>query len=239
MIKLSVIFPVHNEAGGISRFLSGVFLQMNHSRIPYEILCVENGSTDESYQILRDMAKKKQRLVVIRSSRGWGNAVRTGIAQARGEYVCFMVSDGQIDPSHIVRLYRRMERLPRALVKVWRKRRENAARLLVSRAYNQLVRILLGIGSRDINATPKLLKTSLARSLDLTSPNFAFDLELLWKLKNRGYRWEELSVESCARLSGTSTTKMATVIEAVRAMVGFRLNVRSSKDSGGSPSSMV
>jgi glycosyltransferase involved in cell wall biosynthesis len=221
MTQLSLILPVHNEAGNIQKSLADIGLALKSLTLRYEVICVENGSTDDSYDVLGKLAKKHRELHVIRSEIGWGNAVRAGIAHARGKYTCYMVSDGQIDPKVITQLYRR--RNEQALVKIWRTSRENPARLTNSRLYNVLARLLFGIDSKDINATPKLADTALLRTIPLRSDNIALDLELMLGIKKRGLGWLEIPAPSKKREAGTSTTKLKSVWEMLRWMVRFRL----------------
>lgn len=228
MPDLSIIFPVHNEAVGIASFLRQVTKVMRNLKGTYEIICVENGSTDDSLKILKKLATRDKHLNVIVSPQGWGNAVRAGINHSGGKLTLYMVSDNQVDPKYIPVLYdeyiRQASRTGSpAMVKVRRTSRENNTRLVSSRIFNFFSTVLFGVGSRDINATPKIIETKLLRDMRLTSENIAFDLELLLKLKNRGLSWIEIPVPSKRRDSGKSTTNFKAVWEMISNIVRFRL----------------
>ncbi len=223
MVDLTVILPVHNESAGIEKNLKTIIAVLKKLKISYEIICMENGSTDITLSVLKSLQKKIKELVVMQSQIGWGNAVRKGIQKAGGMYTCYMVSDGQIDPEYIEKLYE--IRKHAALVKIWRTTRENGTRLLNSRIYNILARILFGIDTQDVNATPKLLETKLLKSIPLTANNIAVDLELLLALKKRGLTWYEIPAPSLIRDTGSSTTRLKTVWEMVRWMIVFRLHI--------------
>lgn len=133
-----------------------------------------------------------------------------------------MVSDGQVDPDYILKLYSLYTKRSVDLVKIWRTSRENANRLVISRSYNFIARLLFGFASRDINATPKILSTERMRSLRLRSPNIALDVELLSKLAVSGGKWTEIPVPAGKREGGASTTNFASALEMMIALVRLR-----------------
>ncbi len=222
MVELSVIYPVHNEEAIIEKLVVTTRKLLADAHIPYEIICVENGSTDMTLTKLQRLARKYKELVVVQSEKGWGNAVRRGIDTAKGAYICYMVSDFQVDPRHILDVYGKIKNGPFALVKVYRTTRENRTRKVNSRLYNTLASIVFGVGSYDINATPKIIKRSLIRQFPFESHNIAIDLELMLHLKERRLPWIEIPVFAGARKSGKSTTNWKSVREMLRYMMYFR-----------------
>lgn len=163
-------------------------------------------------------------LHVIESKKGWGNAVYAGIRQSAGVYVCYMVSDYQIDPIVIPKLYETAESASSPiLVKVRRRSRENAMRKLNSHVYNAIAGALLGIRSGDINATPKMIRADVIKRYRFTSENIAFDLELLLYLKRDRIPWVEIPVHSRKRAGGVSKTTLRSAVEMIRHILMFRL----------------
>jgi len=222
MYILSILFPVHNEAQGIVAFISDVVQKLKGKGISYEIICIENGSTDNSYEKLILLSKKYKNFQVIQSAVGWGNAVRAGIQNAKGVYTCYMVSDGQIDPIYIYKLFILAKNFHEyQLIKVWRTTRENRLRLVNSRSYNSIAQMLLGIKSWDINATPKIMETKLLKSIPFTATNIGWDAELLWHLKKRELKWIEIPVQSVLRETGSSTTKLSSIWEMLRCVLSL------------------
>lgn len=221
-ITLSIILPVHNESDGIVKFLDRLYHVLEHAAFRYEIICVENGSSDDTFSIIQSYRSKHKNVKLIQSSKGWGNAVKKGIQHARGEYCCYMVSDYQIDPKYIKTIYQLIVQEPYDMVKVYRTSRESITRLANSRAYNAIARVIFGIGSMDINATPKIMKTDMLKSIPLKSENIAIDLELMLYLKKHHKTWKEIPAPSRNRAGGISSTNIASVIEMVRYMIRFR-----------------
>lgn len=221
-MELSVVYPVHNEEEVIEKLISYTHTLLTQTGISYEIVCVENGSSDNTYKKLRELTKKYKDLVVVQSEKGWGNAVRKGIGKSKGVYVCYMVSDFQVDPKAILDVYAKIKKGMFSMVKVYRTKRENKTRLVNSRLYNTLASVLFGVGSYDINATPKILKLSLIRKFDFESHNIAIDLELMLHINNRKLPWIEIPVVAGARKTGKSTTNWKSVREMLRYMMYFR-----------------
>jgi len=222
MLDLSVILPVHNEEAGLEKNIHQITQVLKSIRVTYEIVCVENGSKDRSLEILQKLARPSQHIRVFKSAKGWGNAVRFGISKARGEASCFMVSDGQVEAdciSKVYDLYKQNHDEKTVLFKIWRTTRENPTRLANSRIYNIIAGLILGIDSRDINATPKLLNTKILKSIKLTSENVTLDPELLLALKKKGLKWIEIPAVSTRRESGNSTTNWKTVWEMIKWMI--------------------
>ncbi len=227
---LSLILPVHNEAQSIEHVIQACADALKQARIDYDMIVVENGSTDSSLAVLRRFVKTHKRIRLYTSPLGWGNAVRTAIPHTRGNAVCYMVSDGQVSASSVVRIYRSYQHTTDpgiGLWKIWRTNRENSVRLVNSRLFAACTTVIFGMFVRDINATPKLLRRDLLVTIPLTSENISIDLELLLELRARGIRWVEIPVESKMREAGRSTTKWRTVWEMVHWMILKRVHITS------------
>lgn len=221
MITVSIVLPVNNEEKGIESVIKKLIGSFKKVNTTFEIVCVENGSTDKSFQKLKELAAKHKEVRVCQSDKGWGNAVKEGVERIKGEYCCYMVSDNQVDPQCALNLLKKITKSDLDMIKVKRVSRENLIRLLNSRIYNLICKVFFGVGN-DINATPKILKSSLIKSLDLKSENIAIDLELVLKLKKRNLRWIDIPIYSKKREWGESTTNIKTAIEMLKYIIRFR-----------------
>lgn len=222
MVDVSIIFPIHNEAEGIKEFIKRVYRTLKKQKFTCEIICVENGSTDASYSILKNLKIQYKNLLLIQSNKGWGNAVKAGIKHAKGNYICYMVSDGQIDPKYIPLLYKKIKKKHLAMVKISRVNRENIMRLLNSRIYNIFAAVIFTLNSLDINGTPKIIVSRYIKSFSFQSENIAFDLELLLMLKEKNLSWFEIPIYSQKRITGSSTTNLKSIWEMLRYIYKFR-----------------
>ena len=211
--QLSVILPIHNEEEGIENFLLSLIRLLREKKITAELLCVENGSTDNSLLILRSLEKQYPGLEVIESQKGWGNAVRKGIKHSHGRYIAYMVTDGQVDPKYLISTYEKILQTGADMVKVTRVTRENTSRLVNSRAYNYLGKLMFCFNTIDINGTPKIIRSDVLKKIPLYSHNITLDIELLYKMKQKNLSWKEVPVRSKRRRYGVSTTNIKSIWE--------------------------
>ncbi len=223
---LSVILPAYNEAGGIEQVVRDIDQLLESEHIAHEIICVENGSTDTTYAILQRLAGELPTFRLIQSEVGWGNAVKKGIEYARGAYICYLVSDGQVDSSTIITLYKKIKGSKLAMIKGFRSNRESLLRQSISSLYNGLAYPLFGLQTRDINGTPKIFQGDIARSLVITAPNIALDLELLLQIHRQKLPWVEVPVEGRKRVWGKSSTSIKTAYELICALLYFRFRYK-------------
>ncbi len=221
MILLSIILPVHNEEKEIENVIKKLYIELKKIPGNFEVLCIENGSTDNTLSVLKNLGKRYHNLYILTSQKGWGNAVQKGIKESKGKYICYMVSDGQIDPSYIPHLYNIIQKSTIGMVKVYRVNRENNTRLITSKFYNLVANILFGIHSKDINATPKIMLASHIKGANFVSENIAFDLELFLYIKKKKISWKEIPAHSKKRQTGTSTTNIKSVFEMLSYIKNF------------------
>jgi hypothetical protein len=151
---------------------------------------------------------------------GWGRAVRAGLAEARGDLLCFTNSARTTGDDLLLALLYGATHTD-TVIKAERKIREKLTRRIGSLLYNLECRALLDLPYWDINGTPKVFPRSLSRLLDLKSNDDLIDLEFNAICRSEGYRIIEVPIFSCTRRSGGSTTKLNS---AVRMYLGaFRL----------------
>ena len=100
--KLSVILPVFNEEKSIKKVIEDIKKVLNKHNLNYEIICVDDGSTDKSAEIIEKIDGVK--LIKHNENKGYGAALKTGIKNAKYDTICIMDSDGQHNPEDIIRL---------------------------------------------------------------------------------------------------------------------------------------
>jgi len=166
---ISVVIPCRNEAQNLAFLLGEVDAAL--AALDYEVLVVDDGSTDDTGKVLAErIAKGDGRVRHIRHSRSAGQsaAVRSGVFAARGATIVTMDGDGQNDPAHLPRL---AEALAAAGPKVGiaagqrLKRRDSPAKRIASRFANGLRESILRDGTRDSACGLKAIRTELFRTL--------------------------------------------------------------------------
>jgi glycosyltransferase involved in cell wall biosynthesis len=177
--ELSVVIPVFNEAGTIAGVVLGWASELERLGIEHELLVYDDGSTDETGAILRQLAGQLPRLRVrAQANRGHGATVLRGYREARGQWVFQTDSDGEVAPASFAALWQ--ARHDHDLVLGIRQHRQASLdRRLVSWLSALAVRALFGARLGDVNVPFRLMRRSRLRTLlaglpdDLFAPNVA------------------------------------------------------------------
>jgi dolichol-phosphate mannosyltransferase len=173
--ELTVVVPVRNEADNILPLLREIHFVLK-TRLPFEVIYVDDGSSDSTPDRLAEGKRLYSRLVVARHDRGAGQsqAIATGVRLARAPLIATLDGDGQNDPADLPRLIEAWQAAPdsvrpRLMVTGWRARRQDdPLRRLSSSVANRVRSALLGDGVRDSGSGIKLLP----RDLFLDLPRF-------------------------------------------------------------------
>ncbi len=224
-IELSLVVPLYNEEASVNRVVGPLLKVLEDGGIPYELVLVNNGSSDGTGPLLEQWAQRSPavRLVTVAVNEGYGWGIIQGLRQAQGKYVGFMSGDGQIQPQDPVRVYRAMIATGSAVAKVTRVvRGDGRLRRINSHCYNQLCRVLFGVRSRDFNGTPKIVSRAVLEALDLSSRDWFIDAELMLKSRWLGYEVLEVPTEYLARPSGRSKVRFSAVWEFLANIVHAR-----------------
>lgn len=149
---ISVVIPVYNESGNVKPLAEEVRGAL-HGRIPYELIFVDDASSDGTVEeiVAAAAADRCVRVARHRTNRGQSAAVRTGVAQARSKVVAVLDGDGQNDPRDIPRLYGQLVTVSRLQMVIGKRvnRQDSALRLWSSRVANTVRARLLGDGISD------------------------------------------------------------------------------------------
>src|SRR3989344_5503284 len=109
--SLSVVMGMYNEAENVRPVTSEVGKALKAAEIPYEIICVSNGSTDDTEAILTQLSKEDPRMHgIVLKEKGYGGAVIAGFNAAKNERVTLESGDGQVDPNDIMKAYEAIKR---------------------------------------------------------------------------------------------------------------------------------
>jgi glycosyltransferase involved in cell wall biosynthesis/O-antigen/teichoic acid export membrane protein len=187
--RLSVVLPCHNADAGLPEVLAGLRDELHE--IDHEIVVVSDGCTDRTVEIARSFGV---RVIEYPDRGGKGHALRVGLAEARGEYVAFMDSDGDISPRSIRPFLSIMELFEPDIV-LGSKRHPLSEidypplRRVLSWTYHKITRLLFRVNVRDTQTGVKLLRRDVLAAVlpRMLEKRYAFDLELLVIAKRLGY----------------------------------------------------
>lgn len=168
-MDLSVIAPVYNEEGNLEPLVKSLHNTLSAMGKSYEIIFINDGSTDRSENILTELKKNYPAIVLISLKRNFGQtaALSAGFNQALGDIVVTMDSDGQNDPADIPRLIAQLEE-GYDVVSGWRKKRNDPwIRKIPSFLANKLIAKITGVRLHDFGCTLKVYRKEIIKNLSL------------------------------------------------------------------------
>jgi glycosyltransferase involved in cell wall biosynthesis len=200
--ELSVVLPIHNQADHITGLLS--HYTRTFKKKNWEIILVPNACRDNSAELCRQMAARHPQLRVVESRRGgWGLSVYEGLQKARGKFLCY-TNSARTDPRTILSLFKKFERNPKGLAKVYRRWRGDLLREGGSWLYNMECRWLLGLPTWDVNGTPKIFSAEIFHKFSIKSRGDFWDAELLSECRRLKIPVMEMPLKGWARHGGKS-----------------------------------
>ena len=207
MPSISVFFPAYNDAPSLPALIGNTFAVLAEHASDYEAIVVNDGSFDNTGDVLRTLAEKfapHLRIVTHPENRGYGGALRSGFAAASKELVFYTDGDGQYDVRELPKLLALMS--PEVgLVNGYKlERNDPRHRTWIGNVYNALARFLFRIRLRDIDCDFRLIRRSLLDEMRLTSTSGTICVELVRKLELTGCRVIEVGVHHYPRLHGRS-----------------------------------
>ncbi len=222
--SLSIVLPCFDEAASIEAVVRrAVELgrracdpgpEEGRERLAWAgVVVVNDGSTDDTSAILARLGAEIEDLVVVEhaTNRGYGAALRSGFARARGDLVFYTDADGQFDLAELPRLLALLDRFD--VVTGYRvARRDGPLRALYGAAWTALTDLLLGTGVRDVNCAFKVFPRSLVQPDGLRSTGGLLGAELMSEARRRGLRIGEIGVRHLPRRAGRPTGAYPSVV---------------------------
>ena len=223
MIALSVVLPALNEADNLALMVRRVATVLDGLGITGEIIVVDDGSTDGTAAVAASLPVT---LLCHPRNRGYGAALRTGFAAARGQRIFFTDSDQQFDLAELAGLLHAAERADIA-VGYRQVRRDPLYRRLNAAAWGRLVRRLFALPVRDINCAFKVFRREVVEQIELCSTGAFINTELLARAQAAGFTIAEIPVGHYIRPTGQATgARPAVILQAFRELIALREEVQ-------------
>jgi glycosyltransferase involved in cell wall biosynthesis len=210
---ISVFLLAHNEEDNIERVVEGFKGELPRLADDYEIIVVDDGSSDQTGQIAERMAAADNHVRVVHHvvNRGYGAAVVSGINAASKTYVLLSDGDGQFDPADAALLAAKIKECDVAVGRRVR-RADPLMRRLNGKAWSILMRLLFGLRITDVDCGFKLFRREVLSNLELEAKGAMLTTELMAKLAGRGARIAEVDVHHLPRLAGEQSGNSLRVI---------------------------
>lgn len=187
-MNLSVVIPLLNEEESLNELYDWIASIMQSNRFSYEILFIDDGSTDGSWEIISQLAEKNSEVKGIKFQKNFGKsqALHAGFEKAQGDVIITMDADLQDNPEEIPELYRLITQENYHLVSGWKKKRydNKFSKNLPSKLFNFAARKTSGVNLHDFNCGLKAYKKEVVKNIEVTGEMHRYIPVLA---KNAGY----------------------------------------------------
>ncbi|MBK5260270.1 MAG: glycosyltransferase family 2 protein [Thermoanaerobaculia bacterium] len=214
--SISLVIPMFNEQANIEHAIEFAVEALSQHASEYEIVIVDDASTDESPELVCRAIAGNPRIKLISHdfNQKLGASLRTGFAAAKNEMILYMDADLPFDPDVLGRAVRAMNLTRADVLSGYRFDRttEGLKRTIYSIFYNWLIRVLFRISVRDVNFSFKLMRREVLEAVQLRSEGSLIDAELIVKARNRGFVIQQMGLDYFPRVLGTSHLSSPAVI---------------------------
>lgn len=187
-MDISVIVPLFNEAESLPELYAWIQRVMNENKFSYEVIFINDGSTDNSWQVIQDLKAKSENVRAIRFRRNYGKspALFCGFERAEGEVVITMDADLQDSPDEIPELYRMVMEDGYDLVSGWKQKRydNTLTKNIPSKIYNATARKVTGLKLHDMNCGLKAYRKEVIKNIEVYGEMHRY---IPYLAKNAGY----------------------------------------------------
>jgi dolichol-phosphate mannosyltransferase len=206
--ELSVVMPAFNEEEVLPLALAQATAALDHLCDEWELVIVDDGSTDATSTVLAAAALEQPRLRVLthETNQGYAAALIRGFSSCRCEAIFYTDADAQFDLGELARAYPLLAHAD--MVAGWRRNRQDSwLRKTLAAGFNVLQRGLLGTRAKDVDCAFKLFRRSFFERVGLTSSGFLIDAELYARAHLAGLRVVQLPVSHRPRAAGRSSIR--------------------------------
>jgi glycosyltransferase involved in cell wall biosynthesis len=203
---LSVFFPAYNDSGTIASLVISALRTARTLTPDFEIIIVNDGSADGTADIADELARTYPEVRVVHHdrNRGYGGALRTGFETASRELVFYTDGDAQYDPAEMVVLWEAFDENVDLVNGYKISRSDPLHRIVIGRIYHHTVKMLFGLGVRDVDCDFRLMRRSIFERVMLEKNSGVICLEMMKKIQDAGFRIAEVPVHHYHRAYGRS-----------------------------------
>jgi len=224
---ISFFFPACNEEETVEALARKALEVLPTLADDWEILIVNDGSTDRTGEIADRLAREVPRVRVVHHpvNAGYGRALRSGFAESRKDLVFYTDGDLQFDVAELALLMPRIREAD--IVSGYKLRRaDDLSRKVVSFVYNGLLRVFFGLRVRDVNCGFKLYRREIFDAIELKSTRGLIDAEVLLKAEAAGYTIAQVGVHHYPRTHGSSRYRVREIALTILQMFELWLDLR-------------
>ena len=170
-MDISVVIPLLNEQDSIEELNDWIVSVMQSNHLSYEILFIDDGSSDKSWDVIKNLRAKNSRVIGLKFSKNFGKsqALHAGFARAKGAVVITMDADLQDSPDEIPALYQMIKEQDYDIVSGWKKKRYDSffAKNMPSKLFNWAARKISGLSLHDFNCGLKAYRNEVIKTIEV------------------------------------------------------------------------
>lgn len=204
--SISIFFPALNDSKSLPFLIKSANVTAKRIAKDYEIIIVNDGSTDSTKQLVLSLQKKYKKLKLVNHiiNKGYGQALSTGFKTSRKKWIFYTDGDGQYNPEELIKLVKKLDTKITVVNGYKIKRHDSFTRKVMGSMYNQILHFLFPLPISDVDCDFRLIKASLLQKIQLSSHSGLVCLELVLKLKEQGAQFAEVGVTHRKRKYGKS-----------------------------------
>ena len=226
MPKVTVVIPCYNDGRYVNDAVDSI---LNQTYKDFEIIIVDDGSTDKTGRTADEIAKRDGRVKVVHHTHnlGYGAALQSGFKTATKELVFYTDGDGQFDINEMPPLLSLMEQYD--IVSCYRlNRRDPIIRKINGWCWTRLICLMFGLKIRDIDCAFKLYKREIFNKIELSSTGALIDAEILARAARKGYCIIQKGVHHYPRTAGAqSGANLRVILRAFKELLKLQRRIRS------------
>lgn len=227
-LSITTFFPCYNEQDNVTRVVEQAIKVLDGAGVDYEVIIVNDGSSDETGRIADRIAADHERVRAIHHPRnlGYGAALQSGFRAAAKELVFYTDGDGQFDVAEMPALLPLMKEYD--IVSCYRlNRQDNVARKINGWLWTKVTGVAFSLHLRDIDCAFKLYKRAIFDDITMESTGALIDTEILARAARKGYRITQRGVRHYPRTAGRQTgANLKVILRAFKELLALRKKIR-------------
>ncbi|MDO8488355.1 MAG: glycosyltransferase family 2 protein [bacterium] len=232
MTSISVFFPCYNDAKTIAKLIATARKQLKKITRKWEIIVIDDGSTDDSRKVLTKLSKKNKDLKVVfhPKNRGYGGVLQTGFKTSKNDLVFYTDGDGQYDVGELPILFHLMSADISFVNGIKMSRQDYSYRVIIGNLYAFTMRWMFLLKVHDVDCDFRLIRKSIVKQVHLTCNSGAVCVELVKKAQLAGAKFRHVGVHHYERGHGHSQFfRLDRIVHTAAELVVLWINIMLSK----------
>jgi glycosyltransferase involved in cell wall biosynthesis len=204
--SISVFFPCYNDGGTIASMVMGAMIVLETITSDYEVIVIDDGSTDASREILQRLEQDYDKVKVVyhKVNRGYGGALRSGFSASTKDVIFYTDGDAQYDVRELKKLVSALKDDIDVVQGYKTRRLDPFHRVIIGKLYQNVMKFMFGLQINDVDCDFRLIRRQVFDEVTLEKNSGVICLEMVKKIQEAGFRFTEVPVNHFFRAYGKS-----------------------------------